>query len=274
MVFVIIGLGYFGKIIESKLQALSLGPIKTVDPLVTSDYANIDDVDFTEGYWFVTTPAITHYTIVSKLIEKGVKNIWVEKPICTTLESTLDIFAKLPEDVFLFCDFTWLKHSAITTMGDYVYKEGVKHMELKWLNDGTHIPKDVNIVLDLAIHPISIVTFLLMKNKDTWNDMNIVYSSKTSVIINGKSKKGVTFTIEVSNSSKKKKRSISVYSHDVLRWSSADEFLVENLVSPAQTDAIEANIRCFMNKTQTIHNVLDVARNLETVNEQFCLLNN
>lgn len=51
-----------------------------------------------------------------RTIRKG-KNIWVEKPICNTLDDTLDIFSKKPDDVFLYCDFTWLQHEAIKRWG-------------------------------------------------------------------------------------------------------------------------------------------------------------
>ena len=150
---VIVGLGYFGKIIKSKLEGHE---IVTVDLYSDADFKNIKDVDFTDGKWFVTTPASTHYVILLELFEKGVKDIWVEKPICDKLEDTLDVFSKKPDDVFLYCDFTWLQHSAVKSLGTC---NDIKHIEMKWLNDGSMIPRDVNIVIDLAIHPISILVF-------------------------------------------------------------------------------------------------------------------
>lgn len=261
---VIIGLGYFGKIIKSKL---SDHEVLTVDPInPTSDYKDISDVDFVDGKWFVTSPASTHHDILLKLFEKGVKNIWVEKPICSTLDDTLDIFSKKPDDVFLYCDFTWLQHASVKKLGSV---ETIKHIEMKWLNDGSMIPKDVNIVTDLAIHPISILTFLLVKSMDIIDTVNVIYANKTSVLVSGKSKKGITFNIEVSNSSKNKMRSVSVYaSDDVFRWSSSDPFHIENIGDVEQTDAIEENIKHFFSKN-SIGYPLDIARTLETVNELF-----
>jgi len=264
MKFIIVGLGYFGKIIHSKLKNES---ITVVDPFSeSSDYKTVDEVPFTDGKWFVTSPASTHYKILCELFEKGVKDIWVEKPICATLLETLDVFARVPDGVFLYCDFTWLKHSAILSMGEYIYNNSIQHLELKWLNDGTHIPSDVNIVMDLAVHPISIVTYFLFKNKDTIDTIQLVYSSNKSVVLCGKSKQGCTFNIEVSNNSKNKIRTISLYSKDSIRWNSQSEFYIENIGQVEPSDAIENNINCFLTGRGNPVFCLDIAKILERIN--------
>ena len=60
--------------------------IITVDPYNECDYKSIDDINFIDGKWFVTSPANTHHDILIELFNKGVKDIWVEKPICPTLK--------------------------------------------------------------------------------------------------------------------------------------------------------------------------------------------
>ena len=266
MIFVIIGIGYFGKIIRSKL--IGKGEIVVVDPFSESDYKTVSEVPFVDGKWFVTTPASTHYQVLCELFDKGVKDIWVEKPICGTLTDTLDVFARVPDDVFLYCDFTWLKHAAVVKMGDYVYKNSMKPMELKWLNDGTHTPSDVNIVMDLAVHPISIVTYLLFKNTDRIMNIRILYVSNKSVVLAGVSEKGCTFNIEVSNESEKKSRSISLYSKEPVRWSSNSEFSIENIGQLEPTDAIENNITCFISGRGNFALCIEIAHILESVNVQ------
>jgi hypothetical protein len=265
MKFVIVGIGYFGKIIRSKLSSCD---IIIVDPFSESDYKSVSEVPFSDGKWFITTPASTHYSLLCQLFEKGVKDIWVEKPICATLEETLDVFARIPDDTFLYCDFTWLKHPVIFTMGEYVYKNSLQHLELKWLNDGSHTPTDVNIVMDLAVHPISIVTYFLFKNKDTIETIQLVYNSQKSVVLYGKSEKGATFNIEVSNNSKNKKRSISLYSEDSIRWSSNAEHFIENIGNVEKSDAIENNIQCFLIGRGNPVFCLDIARTLDGINKQ------
>lgn len=256
---VIIGLGYFGKIIKSKLVDHE---VVTVDLYADADYKSIKEVDFNDGKWFITTPATTHYSVLIELFEKGVKDIWVEKPICDKFEDTLDIFSKKPDDVFLYCDFTWLQHSAVKSIGNC---KDTKHIEMKWLNDGSMIPQDVNIVVDLAIHPISILVFLLMKSRDMIQDIGVTYASSKSVLINGKSQRGISFNIEVSNSSMKKNRSISLYCKDqVFRWSSDCEWYIEGVGDIEKSDAIEANIKNFFERN-AIGYPLDIARTLNDV---------
>ena len=265
---VIVGLGYFGRIIMSKLiPYFQIKEIITVDPFNTdADFKSVSDIHDVDGYWFITTPASTHHTILLELFEKGVKNIWVEKPICNTLDDTLDIFSKKPDDVFLYCDFTWLQHEAIKRLGSV---SDIKHIEMKWMNDGSMIPKDVNIVTDLAVHPISILTFLLIKSKDILEKIHVTYANDMSVLINGFSKNGLTFNIEVSNSSSIKTRNISVYcADDVYRWFSEDPDHIENLGRIESKDAIVSNIELFLSKN-SLGYPLDIARTLETVNELF-----
>jgi hypothetical protein len=267
---VVIGLGYFGNILKSKLENLEHRVI-TIDPYnETADFKNIDDITAIEENWyFITTPASTHHSILIKLFSKGVKNIWVEKPICPSLEDTLDIFSKKPDDTFLYCDFTWLQHNSIKNLGNC---KGIKHIEMKWLNNGTMIPSDVNIVEDLAVHPISILMFLLMKSKKSIHAIDVPYANEKSVLINGKCD-DISFNIEVSNTSMKKSRSISLYcKDDVYRWSSDDEYFIENIGIVEKTDAIEMNIHHFMSRN-SIGYPLDIARTLEVVNKRFRAFN-
>ena len=96
---VIIGLGYFGNILKSKLEKLGYDVV-TIDPYnKEADLKNISSMaPFEDDRYFVTTPASTHHSILLDLFSRGVKNIWVEKPICPSLEDTLDIFSKKPDD--------------------------------------------------------------------------------------------------------------------------------------------------------------------------------
>ena len=102
-----------------------------------------------------------------------------------------------------------------------------------------------------------------MKSLDTIKTIDIIYATDTSVLINGTSQNNITFNIEVSNSSLKKYRNISLYCKDnVYRWSSRDEFFIENIGDVEKTDAIEENIKHFVNRN-TIDYPLDIARSLE-----------
>jgi len=103
-------------------------------------------------------------------------------------------------------------------------------------------------------------------------DIVVTYASTNSVLINGTSRKGGTFNIEVSTASKTKVRSASVYcSGDVYRWSSDNQFFIENVGDVHQTDAIQENIRCCFSKN-SIGYSLDIARTLGTLSTNFFVL--
>ena len=52
------------------------------------------------------------------------------------------------------------------------------------------------------------------------------------------------------------------------RWSSVNEFFIENIGTVEKTDAIEENIKHFFNRN-SIGYPLDIARSLEIVNKKF-----
>jgi len=250
--YVVVGLGYFGKIIKSKLKD---DLVITVDPYnKDADYTCVEDVPVSDGYWFVVTPASTHYDVINRVINKGVQNIWVEKPICTNLEESKLILCRKPD---IYCDYTWLKHPMVEILE--TYSDDINHLSLKWLNDGTHIPSDVSLVSDLVIHPLSIIVHILgMVFKHT-----VVFKNEATVIISGRAGVG-TFTIEVSNESKTKYRSVAAYSKiTTYRWSTADPLNIENHGIIPDVDAIEENIKAFkQGKVNT-----DISQILYDINE-------
>ena len=70
--------------------------------------------------------------------------------------------------------------------------------------------------------------------KDILEKINVTYANDMSVLINGFSKNGITFNIEVSYSSSIKTRNISVYcADDVYRWFSEDPLSHTLLLLPS-----------------------------------------
>ena len=134
-----------------------------------------------------------------------------------------------------------------------------------WVNNSDNTPTDVDIIVDLAIHPVSIVYYLLLKNSDYVESIHLNHDTKNSVYITGKSKKGVTFTVEVSNSFVKKLRYISAYSDKVLRWSSVEEFYIEGIGELSTSDAIEKNILSFFDRVCQYNN-LKIMELLNSIN--------
>lgn len=113
-----------------------------------------------------------------------------------------------------------------------------------------------------------------MKSKDILDTIHVTYANTSSVLICGNSKNGISFNIEVSNSSKKKMRSVSVYcNYQVYRWDSTNEFFIENIGFVEKKDAIVSNIELFFSKN-VLGYPLDIARSLEIVNKKFDLITN
>ena len=227
---IIVGLGYFGSIIRSKFEE---NEVVTVDPLnPKADYKCVDDVpsSLLDCYWYVVTPASTHYDMIKKLKEMGVINIWVEKPLCPEYNKCEEIRNLFPN---LYCDYTWLKHGAVIYLSGS-HKKTIQHLTLKWLNTGAQAPTDVSIVTDLVIHPLSIVIHLLGQIRD----VEFLFQNPKTVILTGSCFGGNTFSIEVSNDSTRKLRQICAYCEKYThRWSSDHD--------PYTSDALQRNIESF-----------------------------
>ncbi len=81
----LIGLGYWGKILHSKLEKLS-----DVKFICTSKDIFEDKLDLVE-WVFIATPDETHYDIVEKCISKG-KNVFCEKPLTLNYKQSKRLF--------------------------------------------------------------------------------------------------------------------------------------------------------------------------------------
>ena len=85
----LIGKGYWGKILLSKLKNIS--NVKFICGSKDDYKTKLDSVDWI----FIATPNDTHYEIVKYCIKKG-KNIFCEKPLTPTYDQSKELF-KLAE---------------------------------------------------------------------------------------------------------------------------------------------------------------------------------
>ena len=81
----LIGYGYWGKILFSKLEKLS-----SVKFVCTSKDDYLSKLDLVE-WVFIATPNETHYKIVKECISKG-KNVFCEKPLTLSYKDSLELF--------------------------------------------------------------------------------------------------------------------------------------------------------------------------------------
>ena len=155
----------------------------------------------------IATKADTHFDLANKfLINK--KNIWLEKPACIKTKD-IEQLIKIRGDKKVFVDHTFVYHPAI--------------QKIKTLDIGTPLyydshrislglfQKDVDAILDLAIHDLSILDYLypdLVLDKRSIIKNNHINDKANQSILNLKFTNNFTATINVNWVSPVKKREI------------------------------------------------------------------
>jgi hypothetical protein len=140
----LIGHGYWGKIIESKLDIIS-------KKLFVQTSVNYDTSVFDQADWIiVATPAKSHYGIVKDCIEKGV-NVFIEKPFCNNLfeaENLILLAEKYKINVFVDNVFLYRKELLNLKIRP---SESIKFC---WYKYG---PFNDNLINDLLYHDLYII---------------------------------------------------------------------------------------------------------------------
>ena len=170
----LIGNGYWGKIIESKLLQLSnLIFIQTSKNYNSLVFKNVDWI-------FIATPTCTHYSIVKDCILKKV-NVFVEKPFCLDLKEANELIElALINNVKLYINNIFLFSKEI----EYLKTKKIKSIEFKWKKDG---PFNDDLINDLLYHDIYILLYLF--------GLRNIYN----VIINTNSNNKLNFKFNYSN---------------------------------------------------------------------------
>jgi len=135
----IVGYGYWGKIIESKLNC---------KPIINPH--SYDDIDFL----FVTTPPEHHYHIVKSALLKKV-NVFCEKPLTLNYFSSKELIElSHQQNVSLYIDNIFLQRNEIKNLS-LIPK---KTIEFVWLKTG---PFKDSLINDLLYHDLYILIHLL-----------------------------------------------------------------------------------------------------------------
>lgn len=154
----LIGFGYWGKIINSKLKNNKIN-------------SELDDVDWV----FIATPPKTHYDLVKEYIEKY-KNIFCEKPLTLDYESSLELITLSKEkNVNLYIDNIFLLRDEIKNINI-----SPKHtIEFTWLKKGPY--KDT-LINDLLYHDLYILIHLV--RPQTINNIYYINKTDNKLVIN------------------------------------------------------------------------------------------
>lgn len=155
----------------------------------------------------IATKADTHFELANKFLQSN-KNIWLEKPACIKTKD-IEYLIKIRNNNKVFVDHTFVYHPAI--------------QKIKSLDIGTPLyydshrislglfQKDVDAILDLAIHDLSILDYLypdLVLDKRSIIKNNHINDKANQSILNLKFTNNFTATINVNWVSPVKKREI------------------------------------------------------------------
>lgn len=111
----------------------------------------------------IATPSFTHYELAKKALIAG-KHVYVEKPVATSSEQTLELNALARElDRVLMVGHLLLYHPAINRLRQLI-REGhlgqIKNISSDRLNTNKFRP-DKSVIWDLAPHDVSMLSYLM-----------------------------------------------------------------------------------------------------------------
>ena len=214
----LIGYGYWGKnlarVFGKDLVAIcdndqnNLNKAKKLyDVKYFSDKDELYQSDLDYDTVAIATKADTHFELATTFLIAG-KNIWLEKPACIKTKD-IEYLTKIRKDSKVFVDHTFVYHPAI--------------QKIKTLDIGTPLyydshrislglfQNDVDAILDLAIHDLSIIDYLypdLVLDKRSIIKNNHINDKANQSILNLKFTNNFTSTINVNWVSPVKKREI------------------------------------------------------------------
>ncbi len=116
----------------------------------------------------IATPTATHFSLAKKVLEAG-KHVFIEKPMARTTkeaDTLLKLAKKKKKQIFV--DHTFVFAPAVQEMARMAKKElgELRYFDSTRINLGL-IQKDINVLWDLAIHDLSILSAFLNLNDVT-----------------------------------------------------------------------------------------------------------
>lgn len=212
----LVGYGYWGKIIHSKLKNNVLTP-------------PFNDVD----WMFISTPPNTHYDLTKEYILKN-KNVFCEKPLTLDYNSSLELIELAKsKNVKLYIDNIFLFRDEIKNINVIPFKK----IEFIWLKQG---PYKYDLISDLLYHDL----YLLISLAGVHKIENIYYIEKT----NNKLKitfnyKDIDVEINYNREWDKEKTKLIKTEHQII-----------NLSTPKNDPLKESIDACFLNKIDLDYN--------------------
>ncbi len=155
-------LGFLYKVCDLNQDTL-LGLQKQYrDILVTSRFDDVFKDPKVDGV-VISTPSFTHYELAKQALLNG-KHVYVEKPVATSSEQTLELLALAKElGLVLMVGHLLLYHPAVNRLRQLI-REGrlgqIKNISSDRLNTNKLRP-DKSVIWDLAPHDVSMLGYLM-----------------------------------------------------------------------------------------------------------------
>jgi hypothetical protein len=175
----IIGYGYWGKIIVSKLLSHPYFELKYIcDPKIDLDHQYLENQsihliqdqsiilnDPNIKAVFIVVPPLFHYQIAKDCLLNQ-KHIWLEKPACTNLED-FEILKKLAEknNCILHIDYLYLFNPFIHLIKDLIKDEQLISFHSIRTNQNhvgasSGLGHSLDLIYDLGVHDLSILQYI------------------------------------------------------------------------------------------------------------------
>ncbi|MFH1642968.1 MAG: Gfo/Idh/MocA family oxidoreductase [Nanoarchaeota archaeon] len=167
---------------------------------------------------FIITPNITHYRIAKDCLMNG-KNILVEKPFCLNSREAREL-TKIAQkkNLVSLCGYIYIFDGCVKKLKEFIIKEGIrdtKEINFYWLDKLRNIKKDMKIIPDLGVHPLSIMNYLF-NIQPTIKNYKIGMKEKKEVSAYIKlDYNGIKVNILLSWDSPIKKRTILIKGHNI-----------------------------------------------------------
>ncbi len=156
------GLGFLYKVCDLNPQTLADLQKQYRNIAVTSEFSDVFTDPEVDGV-VISTPSFTHYELAREALLNG-KHVYVEKPVATSSEQTLELVALAKElGLILMVGHLLLYHPAVNRLRQFIregYLGQIKNIASDRLNTNKFRP-DKSVIWDLAPHDVSMMSYLL-----------------------------------------------------------------------------------------------------------------
>lgn len=155
-------LGFLYKVCDLNPDTLSSMQKQYRNVIVTNRFEDIFKDPKVDGV-VISTPSFTHYDLARQALVNG-KHVYVEKPVATSSEQTLELYALAQEmGRVLMVGHLLLYHPAVNRLRQLIregYLGHIKSISSDRLNTNKFRP-DKSVIWDLAPHDVSMLAYLM-----------------------------------------------------------------------------------------------------------------